>query len=76
IERAGGDIPRTVMLGDSVNAIAVATTAGAPSIAVNFGYSDVPVNTLNPDRIITHFEELTPERVETLLREYAEKVAV
>ncbi|MDV4157193.1 MULTISPECIES: HAD family hydrolase [Rhizobium] len=76
IERAGGDIARTVMIGDSVNDIAVARNAGVPSIAVPFGYSDVPVNTLNPDRIITHFDELTPELVETLLREYAEKVSV
>jgi phosphoglycolate phosphatase len=47
-----------------------------PSIAVPFGYSDVPVSSLDPDVIITHFDELTSELVERLLREYAEKVAV
>ncbi|KAF5886453.1 HAD family hydrolase [Rhizobium sp. PEPV16] len=76
IERAGGDITRTVMIGDSVNDIAVARNAGVPSIAVPFGYSDVPVSSLDPDVIITHFDALTPELVETLLREYAEKIAV
>ena len=43
IERAGGDIARAVMIGDSVNDILVARNAGVPSIAVPFGYSDVPV---------------------------------
>ncbi|MBX4913128.1 HAD family hydrolase [Rhizobium bangladeshense] len=76
IERAGGDVSRTVMVGDSINDIAVAKNAGVPSIAVPFGYSDVPVNTLGPDHIITHFDELTTELVERLLGEYAEKVAV
>ncbi|MBB3912803.1 HAD family hydrolase [Rhizobium fabae] len=76
ITRAGGDISHTVMIGDSVNDIAVAGNAAVPSIAVPFGYSDVPVSTLAPDHIITHFDELTPELVETLMRDYAAKVAV
>jgi phosphoglycolate phosphatase len=76
IERAGGDIARTVMIGDSINDIAVAKNAGVPSIAVPFGYSDVPVSSLDPDVIITHFDELTPQLIERLLQEYAEKVAV
>ncbi|RUL96312.1 HAD family hydrolase [Rhizobium chutanense] len=76
IDRAGGDIARTVMIGDSVNDIAVARNAGVPSIAVPFGYSDVPVSSLDPDKIIMHYDELTPELVERLLREFATKVAV
>jgi len=76
ISRAGGDISRTVMIGDSVNDIAVARNASVPSIAVPFGYSDVPVSALGPDHIITHFDELTPELVEVLMRDYAAKVAV
>ncbi|MBX5161259.1 MULTISPECIES: HAD family hydrolase [unclassified Rhizobium] len=76
IERAGGDRSRTVMIGDSINDIAVARNAGVPSIAVPFGYSDVPVSSLDPDVIITHYDELTPELVERLLREFAAKVAV
>jgi len=76
IDRAGGDIARTVMIGDSINDIAVARNAGVPSIAVPFGYSDVPVSNLDPDMIITHYDELTPELVERLLREFAAKVAV
>jgi len=54
VERAGGDIARTVMNGDSINEIP-------------FGYSDVGVETLGPSRIIYHYDELTPELVEGLL---------
>ncbi|TCL73483.1 HAD family hydrolase [Rhizobium sp. BK251] len=67
VERAGGDLSRTVMVGDSINDILVARNAGVPSIAVPFGYSDVPVDTLGPDRLISHFRELTPALVENLL---------
>lgn len=76
IERAGGDASRAVMIGDSINDIAVAKNAGVPSIAVPFGYSDVPVSSLDPDVIITHYDELTVELVEGLLRNSAAKVAV
>ena len=55
------------MIGDSVNDIRAAKNAGIPSIAVPFGYTDVPVETLNPTRIIGHFDELTPELVLELL---------
>jgi hypothetical protein len=29
-----------------------------PMIAVDFGYSDVPVEELGPDRVISHFDQL------------------
>ncbi|MBB3656979.1 phosphoglycolate phosphatase [Rhizobium sp. BK650] len=76
IERAGGHVSRSVMIGDSINDIAVAKNANVPSIAVPFGYSDVPVSSLDPDMIITHFDELTAELVEMLFRKSAAKVAV
>ncbi len=67
IERAGGDAASSIMVGDSVNDILAAQNAGIPSVAVPFGYSDVPVETLNPTRIIGHFDELTPDFVRSLL---------
>lgn len=67
IERAGGNGGASVMVGDSVNDILAAQNAGIPAIAVPFGYSDVPVETLNPTRIIGHFDELTPHLVRSLL---------
>ena len=48
-------------------AAAAARNAGIPSIAVTFGYSDVPVEDLQPDHVMTHFSELTGELVRRLL---------
>lgn len=68
VERAGGDIRRTVMVGDSLNDLKVAVNAGVPSIGVPFGYSDVPIQTLDPTVLITHYDQLTPDLVLSLLR--------
>lgn len=67
IERCGGDPSRAVMVGDSINDILAARNAGVPSIAVTFGYSDVPVATLEPDHVIGHFDELHAGLVMDLL---------
>ncbi len=58
IESAGGDPERAIMIGDSKTDIDTAKNAGAPIIAVDFGYTDTPVATLGPDRVISHFDEL------------------
>jgi phosphoglycolate phosphatase len=68
IERAGGDPARSVMIGDSLNDMKVAENAKIPSIAVPFGYSDTPVENLGPSVVISHFDELTAELVERLVR--------
>ena len=68
VELAGGDIRHTVMVGDSLNDLKVAVNAGVPSIGVPFGYSDVPIQTLDPTVLITHYDQLTPELVISLLR--------
>lgn len=58
--RLAGFQPRDcIMVGDSINDILPAQAADIPVIAVDFGYSDVPVAGLNPDRVISHFDELT-----------------
>jgi len=67
IADAGGDPARSVMIGDSRSDIFGARNAGIPSIAVPFGYSDVPVKSLNPNHIISHFDELDPQLINTLL---------
>jgi phosphoglycolate phosphatase len=58
IAKAGGDPGRAVMIGDSVTDIATAKAAAIPAVAVSFGYTDIPVRQLGPDRIIDHFDEL------------------
>jgi phosphoglycolate phosphatase len=58
IAAAGGSTKRAIMVGDSETDIKTARAAGAPVIAVDFGYADTPVQELGPDRVISHFDEL------------------
>ncbi|MEM6495098.1 MAG: phosphoglycolate phosphatase [Pseudomonadota bacterium] len=58
IARAGGDPNRAVMIGDSNTDIKTAKAAGIPVVAVTFGYTDVPVTELGPDRVISHYDQL------------------
>lgn len=58
IEAAGGDPARAVMIGDSRTDITTAKAAGIPTICVPFGYTDVPIETLEPDLVIQHFDAL------------------
>lgn len=58
IAKAGGDPRRAIMVGDSRTDIDTARNAEVPVVAVNFGYTDLPVETFKPDRIIAHFDEL------------------
>jgi phosphoglycolate phosphatase len=46
------------MVGDSITDIRTAQAAGVPVIAVDFGYTDIPVSELGADRVISHFAEL------------------
>lgn len=67
IKLADGDINRTIMIGDSINDIAAAKNAGVPSIGVPFGFSDVPIEELEPDAVISHYDELTSQLIIDLL---------
>jgi phosphoglycolate phosphatase len=58
IEKAGGNRLMAIMVGDSLTDIATAKAAGIPVIAVPFGYTDVPVEQLDPDLVIQHFDAL------------------
>ncbi|MEP3049348.1 MAG: phosphoglycolate phosphatase [Roseibium sp.] len=58
IERAGGTVSGSIMIGDSITDINAARNAGIPVIAVDFGYTPVPVTKLGPDKVISHFDEL------------------
>lgn len=58
IAKAGGDPLNAIMVGDSATDIETAKAARVPVVAVNFGYTAVPVEQLGPDRVISHFDEL------------------
>lgn len=75
IERAGGDPAASLMIGDSVNDILAAQNAGIPSVAVTFGYSDVAVETLDPDHVISGYDQLTVQLVQSLMAGSERKIA-
>src|SRR6266404_3556031 len=66
IARAGGQLSSTVMVGDAGPDIGVARRAGVPVIGVGFGYTDVPIAELKPDRLIHHMKDL-PAAVQALM---------
>ena len=66
IARAGGRLSSAIMVGDAGPDVGVARRAGIPVIGVEFGYTEVPIADLKPDRLIGHMAEL-PAAVETLM---------
>ena len=58
IARAGGG--RAAFVGDTTYDIGAAKAAGIPSVAVSFGFNDLPPEELGADAIIGHFDELIP----------------
>jgi phosphoglycolate phosphatase len=58
IVKAGGEPSRAIMVGDSGTDVRTARAAALPVIAVTFGYSEVPIESLGPDRLIGSYAEL------------------
>ncbi|MGQ0682161.1 phosphoglycolate phosphatase [Bradyrhizobium sp.] len=67
VARAGGRSAASVMVGDSGTDIGAARRAGISVVGVSFGYTDVPLADLKPDRLIGHMNDL-PEAVESLMK--------
>jgi len=67
VAKAGGAIASTIMVGDAGTDVGVARRAGVPVIGVSFGYTEVPIADLKPDRLIDRMSEL-PEAVESLFK--------
>ena len=59
ILETGKKVEAAIMIGDSDNDINCAKKANIPSIAVNFGYSKVPVESLKPDLVMSDYINLT-----------------
>src|SRR5215471_19087581 len=66
VARAGGLISASIMVGDAGTDVGVARRAGVPVIGVSFGYTDVPIEELRPDRLIHHMKDL-PDAVTGLM---------
>src|SRR5476651_1990793 len=65
VARAGGQLSSAIMVGDAGPDIGVARRAGVPVIGVEFGYTEVPIADLKPDRLISHMRDL-PAAVQSL----------
>jgi phosphoglycolate phosphatase len=66
VDAVGGDMKRTIMVGDAATDAGAARAAGAGLILVSFGYTEVPAAELHPDILIHRFDEL-PKACERLL---------
>lgn len=66
VARAGGEMTSAIMIGDAGPDVGVARRAGIPVIGVTFGYTDVPIADLKPDRLISHMSAL-PAAVASLV---------
>ncbi len=58
VQSAGGDIQTAIMIGDSKTDIDAARNANIPVIGVTFGYSEQPIESLLPDKIMSDYDEL------------------
>ncbi len=57
IDDMGGDIKKTIMIGDSETDFLTAQNAGVPCILVSFGYSERPIQELDCDVLIDHYDQ-------------------
>ncbi|MBO4225370.1 phosphoglycolate phosphatase [Bradyrhizobium neotropicale] len=67
VARAEGQLSSAIMVGDGGPDVGVARRAGIPVIGVEFGYTEIPIAELKPDRLIGHMREL-PAAVDSLAR--------
>src|SRR6202034_3413848 len=67
VARAGAELSSAIMVGDAGPDVGVARRAGVPVICVSFGYTEVPVADLKPDRVLDHMRELRGA-IESLMR--------
>jgi len=58
VKRIGGNIHKSIMVGDSKIDIQTAKAANVPVIALTFGYSDEPIETLGADYVLSHYNEM------------------
>lgn len=58
VERAGGDLRRACLVGDTLTDHTTARAAGVPSVLVTFGPGAEAVRALTPDALLDHYDDL------------------
>lgn len=66
VARVGGDVARSVLIGDTVTDRECARAAGVPSVLVTFGPTGRDVEQLQPEALLDHYDALF-EVVESLV---------
>lgn len=67
VDDIGGDIKKTILVGDSETDFQTARNAGIPSILVSFGYSERPIQELDCDVLIDHYDALI-DAIKTVIK--------
>ncbi len=58
VSRAGGEVSRSVMIGDSVNDVGAARAAGAPVAVMRYGYNQNRADDLGADIVLDGFADI------------------
>ncbi len=58
VERAGGDVARSLLVGDTITDCRTARAAGVPCVLVGFGPEGADVARLGPDALLDRYEDL------------------
>ena len=58
VTRAGGQVARSLMVGDTPTDRDTARAAGVPSVLVTFGPLGLGVAALQPEALLDHFDDL------------------
>ncbi len=66
VARAGGSLASSIMVGDAGTDVGVARRAGIPVIGVTFGYTEIPIEELKPDLVITDMRQL-PKAIDDIV---------
>jgi len=66
VERAGGDVARSLLIGDTITDRDTARAAGVPIVLVTFGPARDEMAALTPDALLARFDDL-PKLVSELL---------
>lgn len=66
VERAGGEVARSLLVGDTVTDRDTGRAAGVPVVLVSFGPGGAVAEALAPDALLPHFDDL-PEIVARLI---------
>jgi len=67
IRRVGGDLDRSVLIGDTITDRKTSQNAGLPSVLVRFGPHGRDVEPMNPDAILHRYSDL-PDLLDELIK--------